>query len=247
MNHYTTDPVDQLNTWYQKPLGVALARAIKQHLDCKLPELLGDFLLQLGIDEQQAWLEKSPVRHKFILTSTRQRKTSAIVECSALPFTDESIDVVFLPHTLEMVVNPDRVLSEVFRIIVPEGYLLIAGFNPLSLWGVHHLLKITDSHAPWRNHFMSMWRLRRTLVQLGFMVTAIEDIFYRPPVQHENLLNKLMFLETLGRMVWIYPGASYLLLAKKQATTLQLIRPIWQLKQYVIGKSFAEPISPDVV
>ncbi len=40
-----------------------------------------------------------------------------------------------LPHVLEFAAEPHRILREVERVLVPEGQVVIAGFNPLSLWG----------------------------------------------------------------------------------------------------------------
>jgi ubiquinone/menaquinone biosynthesis C-methylase UbiE len=43
---------------------------------------------------------------------------------------------VVLPHTLEFSADPHHVLREVERVLVPEGRVVISGFNPASLWGL---------------------------------------------------------------------------------------------------------------
>src|ERR1019366_694210 len=53
----------------------------------------------------------------------------------ALPFDAASLDLVVLPHALELARDPHRTLREVERVLVPEGRVLIIGFNPASLWG----------------------------------------------------------------------------------------------------------------
>src|SRR6202142_1225286 len=53
-----------------------------------------------------------------------------------LPFRSDSIDAIFLPHTLELVEDPYAVLREAERVLIAEGCLMICGFNPFSGWGV---------------------------------------------------------------------------------------------------------------
>ena len=54
----------------------------------------------------------------------------------ALPFPDHSLDLVVLPHALELSRDPHLTLREVERVLVPEGRVMILGFNPASLWGL---------------------------------------------------------------------------------------------------------------
>ncbi len=52
-----------------------------------------------------------------------------------MPFASDSIDAIFLPHTLELVEDPYAVLREAERVLCAEGCLMICGFNPFSGWG----------------------------------------------------------------------------------------------------------------
>lgn len=54
----------------------------------------------------------------------------------SLPFPSASLDLVVLPHGLELARDPHDTLREVERVLVPEGRVVIAGFNPASLWGM---------------------------------------------------------------------------------------------------------------
>ncbi|VVE68828.1 SAM-dependent methyltransferase [Pandoraea pnomenusa] len=57
-----------------------------------------------------------------------------------LPIATASTDLVVLPHVLEFAENPHDILREVERILVPEGQVIITGFNNLSLWGAREEL-----------------------------------------------------------------------------------------------------------
>ena len=54
----------------------------------------------------------------------------------ALPFDSQSLDLVVLPHALELARDPHLTLREVERVLMPEGRVVIIGFNPASLWGM---------------------------------------------------------------------------------------------------------------
>jgi ubiquinone/menaquinone biosynthesis C-methylase UbiE len=58
------------------------------------------------------------------------------LDFDALPFDSASLDLVVLPHTLELASDPHQTLREVERVLVPEGRVVIVGFNPASLWGL---------------------------------------------------------------------------------------------------------------
>ena len=50
---------------------------------------------------------------------------------------------------------------------MPEGNLIISGFNPFSLWGLHRVLGRKQGH-PWCGQFIALMRLKDWLALLGF-------------------------------------------------------------------------------
>ena len=84
-----------------------------------------------------------PARQSDAAADALRRRACAelVVACQpwALPFASASIDLVVLPHVLEFSAHPHQVLREVERVLVPEGSVVIAGLNPLSLWGLRRL------------------------------------------------------------------------------------------------------------
>lgn len=231
----------QLNTWYSQPLGIEIAKSIKSKLDYILSELFGYYLLQVGIIEQQNWLENSPIINKVVITDYPEQKNSLIGENHELPFANESFDVILLPHTLEMADNPLAVLEEAYRVLAPRGTLLIIGFNPLSLWGVFRILNTRKTKAPWCGRLNYLWSIHKNIKKTGLTLTSVEEFFYKIPVESKSFVKRCDFLETLGQMVWLYPGCCYLLIAQKQVSRLQLIKPMWKLKKYIKGKQFQLP------
>jgi ubiquinone/menaquinone biosynthesis C-methylase UbiE len=64
------------------------------------------------------------------------RQVALFTHSVALPFAANSLDLVVLPHTLELSLDPHATLREVERVLVPEGRVVISGLNPASLWGL---------------------------------------------------------------------------------------------------------------
>ena len=56
----------------------------------------------------------------------------ALARPDALPLATDSVDALLLPHTLELHDNPHEVLREVARVLIPEGHVVVLGFNPVS-------------------------------------------------------------------------------------------------------------------
>ena len=77
-----------------------------------------------------------------------------------LPFASASLDLVVLPHVLEFLPDPHQMLREVERVLIPEGQVVIAGFNPLSLWGLRRYRPAQrEGLFPWNGNYLSVLRL----------------------------------------------------------------------------------------
>jgi SAM-dependent methyltransferase len=158
----------------------------------------------------------------------------------ALPFKTDTIDVVILPHTLDFTPYPHQVLREVERILIPEGHVVITGFNPLSLWQLWRWSLGWRRQPPWCGHFFGQFRLRDWLTLLGFDVTHKQYFFYRPPVRNARLMQRLGFMEKLGQRLWPIAGAGYMLVARKRVETLTPIRQKWSTRKKVVSSGLVE-------
>lgn len=146
---------------------------------------------------------------------------------TALPFATQSIDLVVLPHVLEFHADPHQLLREIERILIPEGQLLIVGFNPLSLWGMRRRLRRRQPF-PWSGSYLSILRLKDWLKLLGFEVDRGEFGCFAPPFSHGKWLRRCRLAEGAGRRWWPFAGGVYILRAVKRTPSLRLIKPRWQ-------------------
>ena len=154
-------------------------------------------------------------------------------EFDALPFDSQSLDLLVLPHALELARDPHLALSEVERVLMPEGKVVIVGFNPTSLWGLRqhggrllNRLKGGSGEGlflPTAGDFIGHRRLRDWLSLLSFEVEAARFGCYRPALHSQRWLARYGWMESLGDRWWPVFGAVYLLVAVKRVRGMRLV------------------------
>jgi SAM-dependent methyltransferase len=236
--------LNALKTWYEQPAGIKVAAMEAELLANILPMMFGYYLLQLSDHSPASCLTQSPIlRQTCISPDALHDWPGSHVQGSYtdLPFLADSVDVIFLPHVLEFSEHPEKILQEAWRVLIPEGHLIITGFNPWSLFGLWRRLKHKPDTLPWNGKFLSMYKLRRMLEQFGAEVTEEKTIFFRPPLENALWLKKLRFLEIVGEYCCPYAGGAYLLVAKKKVSTLTPIKSAWSVKKIVVKDAYIEP------
>ena len=238
----------QLREWYRTPLGEALMQREQALIRQLLPGLFGYHLLQLGGDPGCELLSESRISHRMIMLDEVDEcpQPATGIEylrgrSSQLPIASDTLDAVLLPHRLEYEGEPHQLLREVERMLIPEGHLLITGFNPLSQFGLRRAVQGWQDEAPWSGHFYTSLRLKDWLGLLGFDTVLRRYYFHRPPLHHRSDLTALMRMETLGQRFLRPLGGAYMLVAKKRVTTFTPIRPRWHNPRGLINVGLTEP------
>lgn len=103
--------------------------------DQAVSNIFGYHALQLGFAELDA-LRANRMPHKWLTTalpypsansettvdvSSSRPRAAMVTDSGALPFSANSLDLLVLPHTLELSQDPHATLREVERVLVPEG------------------------------------------------------------------------------------------------------------------------------
>lgn len=222
----------QLSRWFQTPLGRRLLSEEAAALQQILPHLFGYHLLQIGNLSYGDLLESSLIRHRCVLSraaNTICKPYSSVYALpDSLPFAPDSIDVVVLPHVLEFETNPHDILREVEQILIPEGHVVILGFNPVSLWGAWRWLFAGHNPAPpWCGQFLPLSRIKDWLALLGFEVKEQQTFFFALPFHNDRFKNYTTMLEKFGSRWADNFGCVYIVVAKKRITTLTSIKHKW--------------------
>ena len=233
---------NQLEGWFETRLGQRLLVQEQAALQEKAAAIFGYHVVQIGSPSPHFDLLKvSPAHNRVVLDQGLGRsRIDLAAKPTRLPLATDSIDGVILPHTLDFSSNPHQLVREVERILIPEGKVLLSGFNPWSLWGGVRLLRMRSSTPPWCGHFFSSRRVMDWLALLGFDLLEIHFLNFRPPLQNQGLMLKLQFMERIGKKVYPNFGGVYIILAVKRVVTITPIRPKWSVKKQVIPTA-AEP------
>lgn len=216
-----------LHDWFQTPLGQYVLEKERAYLDEVTPDIFGFHAVQLGLPAVDL-LRENRITHRMRVAAAGEPDVFA--RCHELPFSTQSIDLVLLPHVLEFAEEPHAILREVDRVMMPEGHLVILGFNPWSLWGLRSALGFSREEYPWNGRFVSLLRVKDWLALLGFEVSAGRLIAYAPPFDSEKLRRRFGFMEPAGDRWWAVGGAVYMLQAIKRVRGMRLITPAWQEK-----------------
>ena len=224
----------RLRAWFDQPLGRSLQALEANRLRALWPQLYGAVAMQLGhigcMDFMDACI--APKRYVVDLPSFEAPSLTSAVYAAvdALPFDSRSVDLAFLPHTLEFAVDPHQVLREVQRVLAPQGYVILFGFNPLSLWGLWRVALKYRGQMPWCGHFIQLLRVKDWLKLLGFELVHGKMLYYRPPLGNEAFMDRLYFLDKIGDRWWPMAGAVYFVVAQKRVAAMTPLRPTWRTR-----------------
>jgi SAM-dependent methyltransferase len=213
-----------LETW----LGSAQSRYVldweRMRIDETVSDVFGFNALQLGMPQIDfLHANRIPLRQR----AGESGPVDALCDLNALPFAAHSTDLVVLPHVLEFHHNPHQILREIERILIPEGQLVILGFNPLSLWGIKNRTK-PGGEFPWNGNYISPLRLKDWLKLLSFEVDRNTFGCFAPPCEQAAWLRRWHFMEAAGNRWWGLPGGVYMLRAIKRVHSMRLITSPWK-------------------
>jgi SAM-dependent methyltransferase len=234
----------RLRDWYASNLGQWLQESERDELDVILPNLFGYHLLQIGCLNDKDILGSSRVLHRVVVDVDADKVTGIFGlygRPDALPIESDSVDVVLLPHTLEFEHDPHQVLREVERVLVPEGHVVILGFNPWSIWGIWWTIRLRRGKPPWCGRFRSNMRIKDWLALLGFDTVMSQGYFFRPPFHHAGIMRRLSFMERFGKRWWSIFGGAYVLVGKKRVATFTPIKPRWRPRRSMITADLPRP------
>jgi len=220
-----------MHAWFQSPLGAALLEQEQRLVGDQLTDLFGYHLLQLGFDSDVSLFADCRVQRCFRAGPTLPAEDgpAAFVRCDvdALPFDTDSLDGVIVHHVLEFAANPHAVLRELYRVTLPQGRVLIVGFNPWSLFGARMLAGRAQTETLWHNHLLSAARVTDWLELLGFTVQKTQFGFHRLPFHRSaQWLNAGNAQWSLG-LRYLPLGAVYVVTAVKQVARANLVKPRW--------------------
>jgi len=238
-----------LSKWLKTPTGRYAMNWETDQLDKMVADVFGYNAAQFGLLEFDA-LRNNRMPFVFGVEDPYERPEQASAEAGSeapppsiarvrsvvltrleeLPFASQSLDLIVLPHALEFAEDPHQVLREVERVLIPEGQLIVTGFNPTSLWGARQFMgrALDAPFLPRSGQFLRLARLKDWLKLLGFEVNRGRFGCYRPPLRSEQWLARFSFLDRAGDRWWPFWGSVYTVSAIKRVHGMRLVGRIWK-------------------
>lgn len=207
-------------------------------------DLFGFNALQMG-GLPRDLLKNSRISHRFSAADTLDVDCGLYCDDAFLPFAPASLDLLLLPHRLEFSERPHQTLREAERVLMPEGHMIISGFNPMSLWGVafgfkklwytlwRKQHKLTEVY-PWRANLIRLGRLKDWLSLLGFEVMVVERVCHIPPFSSHKMHRHFAWMDricslSLLRLVCRQLGGVYFVVATKRVPGVTPLKPKWKV------------------
>ena len=137
-----SERIIDLQDWLQTDAGRYMLAWEQGQSDALVADMFGFHALQLGMPQLQG-LAHNRMPHRWLAVQepceglpepevSLAHPPALVTDFSALPFPAASLDLVLMPHSLEVSMDAHATLREVERVLVPQGRVLICGFNPVG-------------------------------------------------------------------------------------------------------------------
>ena len=213
-------------SWQALPMGAELKAVVETQLEGITQQFFGYHMVKVGNLSSELKLSQCSIKHCVNMMTKVSEHSSMVSLSREMALLENSVDAFVLAHELDFAQDPHQILREVDRAIMPDGDLVIVGFNPLSIAGLAKLLSFNRQSLLYEARFFSVPRLKDWLNLLGF---EIMDVKYQP-------FSTFMFTQKYnGWSRWCEKflpklASVYIIVAKKRTIPMSLIKPKWQPK-----------------
>ena len=208
-----------LQRFYASPLGDAARRMASRRLAALWPN--ADGLDVLGVGYATPFLERfqTGARRVVAMMPAEQgaehwpagaASLAVLSEEGRLPFIDAIFDRVLIAHALEETDTMRQLLREVWRVMAPEGRLVVIAANRWSLWAQ------ADQTPFGHGRPYSRLQLATLLADSMFEPIASARALYAPPSSWAPFVKAADAFERVGEIIWPAQGGLVLMEAVKR-------------------------------
>ena len=231
---------EQLRQWFMTRAGRALAGMEVAIMERALTGLRGHQFVEVGdVLPNMPDLELTRIRHQLHM-STAQGSGALIGDTEALPLQSDSVDVLLMPHALDLADDPHQVLREAHRVLAPEGYLVMSGFNPWSVAGLVKLMR-RRREMPWSSRWLAPGRVRDWLALLGFQPRSASSPWMQSMADRMGIDAKRVPHLLGGQPLHALASGVYVLVARKHVVWIRPVVSRWRRRPRLSVVGLAEP------
>lgn len=211
-----------LAAFYDSAMGIVTRRLIQRRLRFRWPDVKGVRLLGYGF--------ACPYLRSFALEAERvvaalpeqhgahcwpeARSLSALVDEEEFPFPDAMFDCVLMVHGLESAEAIRPLMRQIWRVLTPEGRLLVVAPNRMSLWA-----QVDRSPFAYGRPF-NRGQLDRLLRESMFLPERWDAALLMPPLKSRRFVRTGAAWERTGRALWPRLAGVHLVEARKSMYAL---------------------------
>lgn len=212
------DVVD-LKDFYRTPLGLAVRRLVRAEIRARWRGVRGGMIAGLGYgvpylgpfrQDTMRIAALMPETQGALVWPSAGPQLSVLVDDRQLPLPDNSVDRMLLVHSLEATDRPARLLREAWRVLVPEGRIMIVAPNRRSVWAR------IDTTPFGHGRPFSRSQLQSLLIDSLFTPVSWGGALHVPPVNNQVFLKSAAAWERVGRKLWPGFGGVLLVEARKE-------------------------------
>jgi len=228
--------VVELRSFYAGPLGAVASRLISRVLRDLWPDVTGRRILALGyatpflgpfVSEAERVIAMMPAAQGVARWPREGGNLAALADERELPVPDASFDLVVAAHLLENSGESPRLLREIWRILAPQGRLLLIVPNRRGIWA-----RLERTPFGFGRPF-SRGQLTRLLYDSLFVPVRWAGALTLPPSDNRLMIKSLLGFERMGRRlggnfagVLIAEAEKTIYAAKRQPSRASVQRPV---------------------
>ncbi|MEY8713373.1 hypothetical protein A9B99_20430 [Mangrovibacter phragmitis] len=162
-------PLQAPGQWAELPWGEYYREALERQVQPWLGKMFGFHLIKLGNLSAEINTSECAISHQ-VNVAMQGHALHVIADPLALPFAAKSVDACLLAHSLSWCQDPHRLLREVDRILIDDGWLILSGFNPVSLLGIGKVMPFRSKKGATQSRMFTLVRQLDWLSLLNFEV-----------------------------------------------------------------------------
>lgn len=208
-----------LKEFYNTKTGLFVKKTLSQQIASIWPEVKDNKLIGAGyaypylenFEDAERVLALSPTGLGLYRWPDRisAKNKTALCDFTAFPFEDDSIERCLMVHALEFLEHPKDSLAEVWRILKPNGRLILIVPNRSGLWAR------SDATPFGQGRPYSLSQVRSILKEESFVIERLMPVLYTPPFRSNLMIKSFEWMERIGQFLPLFSGA-YVIEASKQ-------------------------------
>lgn len=211
--------VTDLRDFYSRPLGHIVRRLLLHRLRARWRRTDGLTVLGLGFASPYLGTFRHEAQRVGALMPTSQGALvwpvtgpglSVLVDEDQLPVSDNVVDRLLVVHCLETAERVQPLLHEIWRVLAPQGRLIMMVPNRASMWARF------DTTPFGHGRPYSRGQLERLLLEARFTPLEWGQALYVPPIEKRIVLRSATAIERLGSRVSPGLGGVIIVEARKE-------------------------------